>query len=524
VVKRSFRMVHWFVLIGWSCGGVCMAVLTPQVQAVQAVQVSVLESNLQEKIKTKQTVFSGLVSAKGTVQQAGGRSQAVDGKSGFSEPKNVIRKVSTDRSILLDREDVLKLPKNSQNQSKTGTLGPKNPKEGIVFLAQKPLMSEPVAKSNPLVHPVPVPPKKHRNAPSTLMESEPEPKLTSPSKVSLPSGSSRPLTEKRNPFRFFDHPEKGFRFGGWVDAGWYQEQTGLFNQARRQRVHFNQVWFFAEKQLATDHFDLTLRGDLVFGQDAQRFQAFGNSPFGTSNDWDNSLDHGSYGWALPQFYSDLHYAKGKVRSGHFLSPFGYENGPAVENFFYSHTFSYTNSQPHTMTGVLVDHNLSEQTGIYGGYIYGWDSAFDDAGDAGIFGITHRTDSGIALTYNSSFGRLGHRGNGYYQNLSAAYQLTERLQVAVETTWLDTNSVEEFGVASYGIFKINDRWSAGSRAEYWRSEVTGSTTQTSVHSYTYGLNYRPHPNIVMRPELRTDYGNAAVADGDTGYAFDVVITF
>lgn len=517
---KTLVNVHWFVFTGRCCvvGGLILLGSN-----AEAYQVSVLEDRTVTTSQFDQVKKSNGENIASSIRLAVNKEES----SIQTKDRSIIRKVSSEGTTRKHHQENPFLTNSTkQNKNHIGRESHSSPSTGIVFLANKPKDTKESPEKKNVVHPVPAPPKNQNGSVQSIEKSEPEPKISSrqDAKSSTIGNQRRCQEDRRNPFRLYDQKENGLRLGGWVSAGWYQQETGLFNQARRQRVQWNQVWFFAEKQIQTDHFDMTLRGDIVFGQDAQRFQGFGNTPFGTANDWDNSLDHGSYGWAIPQFYSDIHYANGKIRSGHFLSPFGYENGPAVGNFFYTHTFSYTNSQPHTLTGVLVDHQLSEKTGVYGGYTYGWDSAFDDAGDAGIFGFTHRTDSGIAITYNTSFGRLGLRGNGYYQNLSAAYQVSDRLQVAVESTWLDTNTVEEFGVASYGIFKINDCWSAGTRAEYWRSEATGSSTQTSVHSYTYGLNYRPHQNIVMRPEIRTDYGNAAVADGSTGYAFDVVITF
>ncbi len=35
---------------------------------------------------------------------------------------------------------------------------------------------------------------------------------------------------------------------------------------------------------------------MLYGVDAQKTQAFGNN----NGSWDNSFDHGVYGWAIPQ--------------------------------------------------------------------------------------------------------------------------------------------------------------------------------------------------------------------------------
>src|SRR5690606_37618183 len=108
-----------------------------------------------------------------------------------------------------------------------------------------------------------------------------------------------------------------------------------------------------------------------------KMQSFGNPGADGRNRgrWDASLDHGKYGWALPQAY--IEYAKNDwtVKVGHFFTPLGYEVIPSVGNFFYSHSLTMFNSEPFTHTGVLSTWSGIDDITIYAGWTAGWDTGF-----------------------------------------------------------------------------------------------------------------------------------------------------
>ena len=114
-----------------------------------------------------------------------------------------------------------------------------------------------------------------------------------------------------------------------------------------------QAWFHVEKLSDPNQGrNWGYRFDAVYGVDGPNLQAFGNSPAGAPDDWDNSYDFGIYGWALPQAY--LEYSNGLTsgKAGYFFAPFGGESLATVDNFFYSRTFARTLTRPYTMTGGL----------------------------------------------------------------------------------------------------------------------------------------------------------------------------
>jgi hypothetical protein len=82
------------------------------------------------------------------------------------------------------------------------------------------------------------------------------------------------------------------RFGGWIAAGYYSDETGLsffapLNDFNDYPDHFNldQGWVYAEKVADGNccSADWGYRADVVYGVQAQKTQAFGNN----NGSWDN---------------------------------------------------------------------------------------------------------------------------------------------------------------------------------------------------------------------------------------------
>lgn len=324
-----------------------------------------------------------------------------------------------------------------------------------------------------------------------------------------------------DPVYFVDKPT--LRIGGWDQVGWHTQDNGLFNDYKN-KLALHQSWGFVEKDFVTAYgTNIKFRGDLMYGIDSRRLQAFGNEPYGAPQDWDNSWDNGTYGWALPQLYSEVETQRGSVRFGRFLSPFGFENAAPVENFFYSHTYTYTLSHPHTLSGVVAETCVNDSTSVFFGGTNGWDTDFDQVGFTGLGGFTKRLDNGGLLTYGTSFGEFGQRGVGYFHSIVYAVQATEKVQIAMQSDWLDSDLSDDWGVTGYGIYRFNPCLAAGTRLEYWETDP-GVTKQESALAWTSGLNYRPHANVVIRPEVRMDWNGAAVAKGDLNLGIDFVVTF
>lgn len=330
----------------------------------------------------------------------------------------------------------------------------------------------------------------------------------------------------------------GWSAGGWLQLGYHSRDNAIFN-TNKDNLQLQQAWLYAEKAIDTScGFDIGGRVDYLYGTDGPNTQAFGTDPSG----WDNSWDHGGqYGHALPQLYVEAGYGDLSVKVGHFYTIIGYEVVPATGNFFYSHAYTFNNSEPFTHTGALATYNASEDVSIWAGYTLGWDSGFDDNGDAWLGGISLGLSDDLTFIYASTAGRFGEaRYNGvetgYMQSIVIDYSICPDLNYVFQTDYLDTedingaNARDTYGINQYLVKQINDCWGVGTRFEWWAAKNGANAGRSHVYDLTFGVNYRPHANLVFRPEVRFDWDKDRIAglqngdDEQTTFAIDGILTF
>ena len=339
----------------------------------------------------------------------------------------------------------------------------------------------------------------------------------------------------------------GWSAGGWVQLGYHNNELPLFN-SRPHEYQLHQAWLYAEKEVDTSNgFDIGGRIDYVYGTDGQDTQAFGIPNDHWDNDWDNG---GDYGHALPQVYVEAGYGDLTVKAGKFYTPIGYEVVAAPENFFYSHSYTMYNSEPWTHTGTFATYQFSDDVEIYGGHVFGWNSGFEDNGDAFLGGFSLSMTDSWTLTYMSIMGRFNdHPGNnerGYMHSIVNEYQLTDRWQYISQSDVLDTEGPtgetvrETYDYNQYLLYKVNDCLKLGGRFEWYNEEgiYTPVGDDSDIYALTLGANYKPHANVVVRPEIRWDWvdgdlGDIAAAgnevlednhDEQTTFGIDTIFTF
>ncbi|MCO8121824.1 porin [Stieleria sp. TO1_6] len=330
----------------------------------------------------------------------------------------------------------------------------------------------------------------------------------------------------------------GYSAGGWLQLGYTSKALPLFN-SRADNLQFQQAWLWAEKAIDTSNgFDIGGRIDYVYGTDAPDTQAFGTSPYGWDNSWDNGAD---YGHALPQLYMEAGYGDLSFKVGHFYTLIGYEVVGAPDNFFYSHAYTMYNSEPFTHTGALGTLAVTDDIKVYGGYTLGWDSGFDDNGDNFLGGISVDVSDDISLIYSCTGGRFndsnGNSERGYMQSIVADISLTDKLQYIFQTDYLDTQDKFDDGVRNtfdinqYLIYSVSDCLAVGGRFEWYDQEgvYTAYGDDSDIYALTLGVNVKPHANVMIRPEIRWDYDNEEVIgleDGDkqTTFGIDSIFLF
>lgn len=311
-----------------------------------------------------------------------------------------------------------------------------------------------------------------------------------------------------------------FTIGGWVQFGYSSNNTGLFNQ-HPHRFNNHQSWLYIEKVAdGSCGWDFGYRADLMYGVDAQDTQAFGNNP----GNWDyqNGWDHGIYGWAMPQLYAEIANGPLSVKVGHFFTLIGYEVVTAPDNFFFSHAYTMYNSEPFTHTGAIATYTANDTLTLYGGWTLGWDTGFDQFGGGSNFlgGASVGVTDNATFTYMTTFGDFGQRGDGYSHSLVLDVNVTDNINYVIQSDLVSTNqgvNDDQVGINQYLFYTVNDCLAFGTRLEWWRNDGD------SQYESTWGLNYKPMANLVVRPEWRYDW-NPGTSNEFGTFGVDAILTF
>lgn len=327
------------------------------------------------------------------------------------------------------------------------------------------------------------------------------------------------------PKSYFNNLPRGLKFGGFSQAGFYTDPTpGGFNFGPANRFNLHQNWFYLAKEArAGANWDYGFRADAVYGVDAPFLQAFGNpGPSGFDNGW----DYGRYGWAMPQLYTEIANCNWRFKAGRFLSPIGYESIPSIDNFFYSRTFLRTYTEPYTMTGILGERTVNDRFSLLLGGSLGWDTAFDrnNGGFNLISGVRYRVNQNVRVGLTGSFGDTGIRNSGTLNSAYAEMRLTNRLCYVVQGDVLNLSGQDDLGLVNGLFYHISPKLAFGSRVEWWKSDLAATAPSRSSYNYTFGANYRPTRNVVVRPELRTDWGAIATNPGNMLFGLDAIFAF
>jgi len=318
------------------------------------------------------------------------------------------------------------------------------------------------------------------------------------------------------------------KVGGWFQFGYHTQQTPLSTQ-RGDLLAFNdvpndvnlqQAYIYFEKVAEGDDccWDWGYRADVVYGTDAQKTQAFGGTGF------DNSFDHGVYGWAIPQAYVELDKGSWNFKLGHFYTLVGYEVVGATGNFFYSHAYTMFNTEPFTHTGALATYDASDNLTIYAGYTLGWDTGFEAPMGASstLSGFSWAMNDDMTFTYIFTAGDFGLRGQGYSHSVVFDYVINDRWEYVLQSDHLNAqiaNNVQDVdvGVNQYLFYTVNDCTKFGTRIEWWKDNGV------SNYEATVGMNYSPHANLIVRPELRRDW-TPANNFKELTFGVDAILTF
>jgi Putative beta-barrel porin-2, OmpL-like. bbp2 len=253
-----------------------------------------------------------------------------------------------------------------------------------------------------------------------------------------------------DPWRLFSNDPLGLTIGGWSNIGYHTQNTNRSFNNYADHVQLQQQWLYAEK-IADGSCGLGFGGriDYVYGTDAPDTQAFGIN----NNHWDNSWDNGgAYGHAIPQLYGEVAYGDLSVKAGHFFTIIGNEVVAATGNFFYSRQLTFYNSEPFTHTGALTSYKVDDSTTVWNGYVAGWDSGFEDNGDAYIGGFSRALGDNTTFIYTNTLGRFnenfgavaGNAERGQLHSAILSVGLTDNLKYINQNDYLHTNNAAGLG--------------------------------------------------------------------------------
>ncbi len=345
-----------------------------------------------------------------------------------------------------------------------------------------------------------------------------------------------------DPWELVPRTCRGFKAGGWIQMGYHTEGANGIGVAAPALVRgpFNnypntfqmhQAWVYAEKAAETNGYgwDWGYRFDYVYGTDGQDAQSIGSTP----GNWDTTWDAGAfYGHALPQLYAEVAYNDLSVKVGRFFSIVGYERVMAPQNFFYSHSVSFL-LEPFAHTGFVAEWDYSDNVTLYGGWTWGWDTGYErNGGDALLAGLSLQLTDALTFAYYTSAGDFafatgpGSDSDGYFHTMLLDWSVTDRLTYVLQTDYLDNTLFSAtvgplLTLNQYFLFEVNDRWSFGARFEWIRADGT----QVEFADVTIGANYRPHPNVVIRPEVRyDDFDLGGGLQDSTTLGIDAIFTF
>lgn len=339
--------------------------------------------------------------------------------------------------------------------------------------------------------------------------------------------------------------ELGIGMAGWVQGGYTGNGYSpadrwngpVFLNDRSDDFQMNQLWLAFDKVADNGGCGLALGGhmDIVYGTDWRYGAAYGlenkiNSP--------DTL----YGLVLPQMYGEVALNKLKIKGGRYASNYGHELVPSPANFFYSHTLAMA-LEPLLVTGIKADYQLNDRWGVSLGTHRGlgmfedWNNDWDI-----VAGATWTPAEGTVVRYNMDTGRNKPSGTPFAdhgrfgQYIVWDQAINPCWDYSMQYTFIyDDNGIAPSGadaqvhsLAHWLIYKASDKWHFGGRFEWmsdangygvngignWLAAIDGGAAPTAgwkgvgyqgdFYNFTLGANYRPCPNMVIRPEIRWDF--------------------
>jgi hypothetical protein len=394
-----------------------------------------------------------------------------------------------------------------------------------------------------------------------------------------------PAADDCPPWRLFPQDTcSGWTVYGWINGGIFGNSHGTNSRyngpvtfADRSDGQINQLYGVIEKTINNDGCGWGYGGrlDVLYGTDWVYNTQLGwetdPATGGLLDGWNSSP---YYGLVTPQAYGEVAYNDLSVKVGRFYTIIGYEVVTAPDNFFATHAYTMQYGEPFSHFGALATYKWNDNWTFLGGLVNGWDrfAGSSAAGNsdriAGLGGVIYTPDherytialTGISGSEGSENDDALHTTRNLY-SLVFDYQISDRWNYVLQHDhgWQKDftgpdEDIEWYGVNQYLFYTINDCWRAGVRAEWFRDDdgarvagvrptkngdlgndfYTPGGYAGNFYTVSLGLNWTPHANLIVRPEVRYDWydglandaGQLPFADGNRGsqwmYGLDAII--
>lgn len=326
----------------------------------------------------------------------------------------------------------------------------------------------------------------------------------------------------------------GLSAGAWATAGFTynrdapaSRQNGpvSFNY-RSNEFHLHQLNLFLERQTQkSSGWDIGGRMDVMFGTDTPYTQATGHWDVGLIDKRDLRL----YDLALPQAYVEVYTPWGNgvtTKIGHFYSIIGYESVPSWPNFFMSHTYSMKSS-PFTTTGFLSSYAVNDNVSVQAGAVTGADNfdrklgAWSYTGGASWNSEDKATGFSFAILNGPSDDTRSSNLSYYtailHQDFNAKLHYVLQHDRGFQHAAIGKQDAEWYSVVHYLTYDVADTCGVGLRGEWFRDDdgVRYTDGAASYFALSGGVNWKPSGWLMLRPEVRYDWADAASAPFDGG---------
>jgi hypothetical protein len=349
--------------------------------------------------------------------------------------------------------------------------------------------------------------------------------------------------------------DAGIRAYGYVEGSWTYNADdpvddlnfGRVFDIENQDLTLNQISLSIERPVrpSGDQWDVGFNVQMIYGADARFLHSHGLMDNYEPEPGENGLTDGPNNQFDPvQFYVDLNVPVGdglRVRAGRFL--FFKQIDPNA-SVFYSHSFTFGAALPFTLTGATGTYQIGDNLSLEAGVVRGWGQSLEDNNDtiSAVGRVRYDFSDRTTLSVAGITGPEQDDDNDNYRtavDVVLAHRATDRLTFLLDAVYgyqagvPGEGTADWYGLAAYGIYRVNDMVSAAVRLEYYRDDegftsgISGAGpaigfSSQSLYEITAGLTITPFPtdpilsNLKVRPEVRYDYSSEPFFSGFTDH--------